>query len=195
MTDSPGDEADRWQAAVGGDSAAFGELYDAHRDRVFGHALRLTRSSHDAEDVTALVFLEAWRRRDRVRLVDGTILPWLLVTTGYVIRNLERSRRRHRAAMASVPPAEATPDFTDSVDERLDGTRAAGRLREAFTALPARDQDVLTLCVLEELPLAEAAEVLRLPLGTVKSRLSRAKHRLGAALTPDELTAGIGGAL
>src|SRR5262249_4101844 len=160
----------RWRAAVDGDSAAFGELYDTHRDRVFGHALRLTRSRHDAEDVTALVFLEAWRRRGHVRLVDGTILPWLFVTTGYVARNLARSRRRHSAAMASVPPPEAAPDFTEWVDDRLDGRLAEGRLRDAFDALPARDQDVLTLCVLEELPLAEAAELLRLPVGTVKSR-------------------------
>lgn len=52
-------------------------------------------------------------------------------------------------------------------------------MRDAFAALPPRDQDVITLCVIEELPLAEAAAALGVPVGTVKSRLSRAKRKLG----------------
>ncbi len=177
-----GDDAERWDAARAGDPDAFGDLYERHRDRVYGHALRLTRSSHDAEDVTALVFLEAWRRREHVRVVDGTVLPWLFVTTANVIRNHDRAARRHRAAMSSLPPAITSPDHAPEVDARIDRLDPGSDLRRAFAALPARDQEVITLCVLEELPLADAAATLRIPLGTLKSRLSRAKARLGRAL-------------
>src|ERR1700712_4630610 len=91
-----------WDRARGGDPAAFGAVFDEHRDRVFGQALRLTRSAHDAEDVTALVFLEAWRRRASVHVIDGSIIAWLLVTTNYVAKNAARTAHRHRAAMATI---------------------------------------------------------------------------------------------
>jgi RNA polymerase sigma-70 factor (ECF subfamily) len=155
--------------------------------------MRLVRSSHDAEDVTALVFLEAWRRRANVRLVDGTILPWLFVTTSNVVRNHERTARRHRLAMSSLPPADVAPDHADEIDERIDRERPTADLRRAFAELSARDQDVVTLCVLEQLPLAEAAQTLGVPLGTLKSRLSRAKAKLSRTLAFDvdtDLTAG-----
>ena len=96
------DDATLWARAGQGDGEAFGVVFDRHRDRVLGHALRLTRHRHDAEDVAALVFLEAWRRRAAVRVVDGSVLPWLLVTTGHVAQNAARARRRHGLALAKL---------------------------------------------------------------------------------------------
>jgi RNA polymerase sigma-70 factor (ECF subfamily) len=172
------DEPSLWQRATGGDSQAFGELFEAHRDRIFGQALRFTRSPHDAEDVTALVFLEAWRRRESVRVVDGSILPWLLVTTNYVAKNTGRSLRRHRAAMSTLPAPAPAPDFAPEVDERLDRTDREAAARKSFARLSINDQAVVTLCVIEELTITQAAAALGVPPGTVKSRLSRAKRRL-----------------
>jgi hypothetical protein len=63
-----------------GDGAAFASLFSRHRDRVFMHSLRLVRTPFEAEDVTAMVFLEAWRCRSRVRLVNDSMLGWLLIT-------------------------------------------------------------------------------------------------------------------
>ena len=173
------DEAEAWSKARTGDSASFAALFDRHRDRVFGQALRLLRQPHDAEDVTAMVFLEAWRRRDAVRVVDGSIIAWLLVTTNNVVRNHTRSSHRYRLALAKLSEPAPEPDRTPEVDEALDNRERDRVIRNAFAGLPAADQDVITLCVLEQLPLAEAAAVLRVPIGTVKSRLSRAKRRLG----------------
>ncbi|MGA1837363.1 sigma-70 family RNA polymerase sigma factor [Herbiconiux sp. 11R-BC] len=180
--------ADTWAAARGGDSAAFAAVFDAHRDRVFGQALRLLRSPHDAEDATALVFLEAWRRRNAVRVVDGSVIGWLLVTTNNVVHNLERSRRRYRAALERLPlpRIDEQPDHADAVGERLDRAGRDERVRSAFASLSAADQNVITLCVLEELSMSEAAEVLGVPAGTVKSRLSRAKSRLAGLTGADE---------
>ena len=176
------DEPSVWQRAIGGDPDAFGDLFDRHKDRVYGQALRLMRSSHDAEDVTALVFLEAWRRRENVRVVDGTILPWLLVTTNYVAKNSARSIRRHSAAMASLPTPSPSPDFAPEVDDRLDGYAREAAARAGFARLSLKDQAVVTLCIIEEYTVAEAAAALGIPAGTVKSRLSRAKRRLAGSL-------------
>ena len=173
-----------WVRAATGDPEAFGAIFDLHRDRVFGHSLRLVRSVPDAEDVTALVFLEAWRRRTAVRVVDGSIIGWLLVTANNVVRNHARTLRRHQIAMAKLPPAVPQPDHADDVLGRLGDRAGSDHMRSAFARLSQRDQDILTLCVLEELSLTHAAIALRIPIGTVKSRLSRAKQRLATHLAP-----------
>lgn len=174
-----------WVRAATGDAEAFGAIFDLHRDRVFGHSLRLVRSVPDAEDVTALVFLEAWRRREAVRVVGGSIIGWLLVTANYVVRNQSRTLHRHQIAMAKFPPAAPQPDHADGVLGRLDDSARTFQVRSAFAQLSQQDQDVLTLCVLEELSLARAAVALRVPIGTVKSRLSRAKQRLANLLASE----------
>lgn len=175
------DEAATWIRAAAGDANAFGVMFDTHRDRVFGQALRVLRSPHDAEDATALVFLEAWRRRASVRVVEGSIIGWLLVTTNFVCRNLARSARRHRAVIDVLPPPTPQPDHSDEVDDRLDGRARRATVQSAFAALSPRDQDVITLCVIEQLTTQQAAAALGVPAGTVKSRLSRAKARLATA--------------
>ena len=172
------DEAAAWSAARGGDGPAFASLFDCHRDRVFGHALRLVRDPHDAEDVTAVVFLEAWRKRESVRLVDGSIIGCLLVTTNFAARNHARGLRRYRSALTKLPAPDPQSDHAPSVDESIDGAGRDRQVREAFAKLSRRDQDVITLCLLEEMTTAQAADALGVPEGTVKSRLSRARKRL-----------------
>ena len=173
-----------WELARGGDSGAFAMLYDRHRDRVFGQALRLMRSTHDAEDVTAVVFLELWRRRKTVSLINETIVGWLLVTTNHVAHNFVRSIRRYRAVIDRIPPAELEggQEF-DRIDEQLDSSARGRSVNSAFAQLSPNDQNIITLCVLEDFGLAEAASALHIPVGTVKSRLSRAKQRLSNLTT------------
>lgn len=181
------DEAATWAEARAGDSASFGLMFDAHRDRVFGQALRLMRSPHDAEDVTALVFLEVWRKRDTVRVVDGSIIGWVLVTTNNVARNFARTLRRYHAVIDRLPAPSVQADHADAIGSQLDSRARATRVQDAFTRLSKKDQDIITLCVLEELTTPQAAEALGIPVGTVKSRLSRAKYRL-STLTNDALS-------
>ena len=66
-----------WHLSRTGDAGSFDVLFERHQDRVFRHACRLVDNLHDAEDVTAATFLELWRRRDDVRLVGDSLLPWL----------------------------------------------------------------------------------------------------------------------
>ncbi|WP_460627480.1 RNA polymerase sigma factor [Intrasporangium mesophilum] len=73
----------------------FGRVFDLHRDRVYVHACRLVTVRADAEDVTAAAFLELWRRRGSVRVVGGSLLLWLHVTTGNLSHNVRRATRRY----------------------------------------------------------------------------------------------------
>jgi RNA polymerase sigma-70 factor (ECF subfamily) len=182
-------EVDLWSRAIDDDAIAFGRVFEMHADRVFGHSLRLTQSAADADDVTALVFLEAWRRRKAVPVIDGSIIGWLLVTANYTARNLARSMRRHRLAMSKLPLLVDEPDPTSAVDHRIDAAANDIGVMVAFSSLSRHDQDVLALCVLEELSLAHAAHALRVPIGTVKSRLSRAKARLARAVRESSVQA------
>ncbi len=151
-----------WSQARQGVGEAFGRIFDRHRDRVYRHVLRLVPVMADADDAVAITFLEAWRRREQARLVDGSLLPWLLVTATMVTRNLNRSARRHRALLAKLPPADHAHDHAERVDE--------GPASAALRQLALSDRHVITLCVLEGLTDHEAAVVLDLPVGTVKSR-------------------------
>ena len=172
MPDSD-DERD-WANALRGDGEAFGRIFDRHRYRMFRHSYRLVAVTADADDIVSIAFLEAWRRADAVRFVDGSMLPWLLVTATNSARNLARSSRRYRAMLDRLPSnSHADERSTDAFDTEA---------HEALRKLSVADQRILTLCVLEDLSEKEAATVLGIPAGTVKSRLSRAKARLANSL-------------
>jgi RNA polymerase sigma factor (sigma-70 family) len=191
------DEDGLWALVRSGNGAAFGSVYDMHRDRIYRQARHLIRSSHDAEDVTALVFLEAWRRRDSVRVVDGSVIAWLLVTTNNVVRNLARTQRRHAAAIAALPRPESSDSHEfDQADERIDMHFQSTEISRALAMLSKREQDIITLCILEDLSTADVALALGIPAGTVKSRLSRAKQRLSSLVSQATVTRPVeGGAL
>jgi RNA polymerase sigma-70 factor (ECF subfamily) len=171
----PDSDEEDWAAAHRGDGEAFGRIFDRHRHRVFRHSYRLTANTADADDILSITFLEAWRRADVVRFVDGSMLPWLLVTATNSARNLARSSRRYRALLERLPAATQDDDRTfDQFDTEA---------HEALNRLPLIDRRILTLCVLEDLSETDAATVLGIPRGTVKSRLFRAKARLAQTLT------------
>lgn len=167
------DDATDWALACSGQGEAFGRIFDRHRDRVFRHGLRLVDRVADADDLVAITFFEAWRRRDDVRVVEGSVLPWLLVTATNAAHNLRRSSRRYHALLAKLPPESAGADHA----ERFDDGEAHAALRD----LGLIDRQILTLCVLEGYSERDAAAALRVPAGTVKSRLARARARLAAS--------------
>ncbi len=163
------DDAAVWERLSAGQESALGELFDRHHARLFRHATRLLSNREDAKDAVSIAFFELWRKRASVRLVDGSPLPWLLNTVSHAARNLERAGRRYRVLLARAPivrdqPAPAAPDES--------GVLAA------LKRLPAREQSVLVLTVLEGYSDRVAAETLGIPIGTVKSRQARAKAKL-----------------
>lgn len=83
----PESDADEWRAARSGDGEAFARIFDRHQSYVFRHSLALVPTVDDAQDVVGITFLESWRRCVNVRFVDGSQLPWLLVTATHSSRN------------------------------------------------------------------------------------------------------------
>lgn len=162
-------DAAEWMRALDADERAFGELFARHHHRVFRHALHLVAVPTEADEVMTAAFFELWRRRSSVHLVDGSVLPWLLVTATNVANNVRRSGRRYQALLDRLPPVR--PARAADVEDESDVVAAMRRLSLA-------DQQVLTLCVMEGLSEREAAEALQIAPGTVKSRLHRAKRRL-----------------
>ncbi|UIN29733.1 RNA polymerase sigma factor [Microbacterium binotii] len=162
-------EAALWQRVRAGDESALGDVFDLHQERVFRHAFRLLRDHADAKDAVAVGFFELWRRRAAVRVVDGSVLPWLLVAVANAARNLERSTRRYRPLLAPVPASHG--------DAEPSGSNAGAAL-EALGKLPASERAVVVLAVLEGFSERDVAYALGVPPGTVRSRLARARARL-----------------
>jgi RNA polymerase sigma-70 factor (ECF subfamily) len=180
-----------------GDRAAFGLLFDAFAGTVYRHAVRWSGNWAAAEDVVSLTFLEAWRLRERLSPDGDSPLPWLLGIATNVLRNTARSARRHRQAMGRLPDRDRLPDFADElVDRMYDGDRLSAALK-ALGKLKTHEREVFMLCVWSGLEYAEAAEALGVPVGTVRSRLSRAREKLrrlvGGEMEPDARGGQVGG--
>ena len=181
MVKSDRDEAAAWAAVLGNDGDAFVAIFDQHRDRVYRHALRMTENVHDAEDVTAGAFLELWRRRKAVRVVDGSVLPWLLVTTTNLARNLTRSLRRYRTLIAALPHAEVAQSAEDVALMQMEESEIATKLRKALSELSPSDAALITLTLFEHYSPAQAAVALGITDGAARTRLHRARTRVAAA--------------
>jgi RNA polymerase sigma-70 factor (ECF subfamily) len=132
----------------------------------------------DAEDVVALTFFEAWRMREHVRAVDGSLLPWLLSVTAKVALNFTRAQHRYRSMLSRLPPALDEDDHANVVADRIAHASRVQRILLALKNLAPGDRAVVDLCLIEELPMDAAAKVLAVPSGTVKSRLHRARRQL-----------------
>jgi RNA polymerase sigma factor (sigma-70 family) len=161
-----------------GDHDAFGELFDAYARSVYNHAYRLTGEWTVAEEVVSLTFLDAWRLRGKLDEDGGSPRPWLLGIATNVTRNTRRAARRHAAAVARLPRDEAVRDFADEVAGRVDDAARLDLVRTALAKLRRAEREVLALCVWGGLDYAAAAEALGVPVGTVRSRLSRARTKL-----------------
>jgi RNA polymerase sigma-70 factor (ECF subfamily) len=166
-----------WARSRSGDADAFGHLFDRHAKAIYNYCFRRVGNWTAAEDLLSVVFLEAWRRRGK-ELPPEKVLPWLYGIATNVVRNRRRSERRYAAALRRLPPREPEVDFAPDADERLDDE---GRLQHALAlleSLPRREQDVFALCAWMELSYEDTAAALGVPVGTVRSRLSRARTRL-----------------
>jgi RNA polymerase sigma factor (sigma-70 family) len=173
-----------------GDPDAFGQLFDENARAIYRHALRVTADQSTAEDVLSLTFLEAWRLRERLDPEgdrpqrpeansdpDG-LRAWLFGIALNVLRNTSRAARRHRAALARMPRPSPTPDPADTVIDRMADAGDLVAAKQALERLRPDEREVIAMCVWSEVDYATAAGVLGIPVGTVRSRLSRAKAKL-----------------
>ncbi len=176
----PPTDGELWRSAATGDGEAFGLLFDRHCEAVRTYCARRTGSLDAADDLVSMVFLEAWRRRDDVELHHDQALPWLYGVARRIVQQRWRSAVRHRRALSRVPATAVTDDHADGVAARVDDQEQLRRVGEALDQLRPAEREVLLLCVWQELDYVSASIALGIPVGTVRSRLSRARARLRA---------------
>ncbi|HUL96622.1 MAG TPA: RNA polymerase sigma factor [Usitatibacter sp.] len=172
-----------------GDEAAFVQIYRRHRDRVYRLALLYSGSAAQAADISQETFMHLITRPGQFDPARGALGAWLCG----VARNLARKGADGREE--ATDPAEledgesGAQSDPDSPLERLLRAETAEQVRRAITALAPHYRDVLILCELAELSYAEAAQLCGIDIGTVRSRLSRARARLAQSLAPFERSA------
>ena len=177
-------------AMAGSEPEAFGELFKRHSRSVYAFCARRTGNLDLAEDLTSVVFMEAFRRRRTLKLSNTSALPWLFGVANNVVRNADRSLRRYRSALDRIPvPANGMSSEEDAM-ERLRAQEALASALEAMSALRQGEQDVVLLVLWSEFSYADAATALGIPVGTVRSRLAsaRAKFKDSAPVTSTTIT-------
>jgi RNA polymerase sigma factor (sigma-70 family) len=168
----------------------FAEIFDRHFATVFRFAERRV-GRDEAAEVASETFARAFAKRGSFRPEAVDALPWLLGIASKLILHERRRFARYLAAVdrtsAEIRTADLEADL-GAADRRLDAPADWARVRAALLTLADTDRELLLLVTWDELSYEEAAAVLGLPLGTVRSKLHRAKERLRELLEPNGRT-------
>jgi RNA polymerase sigma-70 factor, ECF subfamily len=168
-----------------GDEDAFTDVYRRFRGPVYRFALQMSGSRAVAEEVTQEVFLALIRSAADVA-DRGALIAWLMaVARNHVLRSIGRNSRYRPLEYGDGETPEPV-EAGEGPLERLERNQAVQRLRRAVLALPPRYREVVLLCELEEMPYEDAAAALGCAVGTVRSRLHRARALLAGRLKPHE---------
>jgi RNA polymerase sigma-70 factor (ECF subfamily) len=174
-----------------GQTAAFGELVRRYQDRLFNTVYRLVDSTEDAQDVVQEAFLHAYQSLDRFK-GDAQFFTWLYRIAVNSAISLQRKQRTtvrlgaSRGGQGSVPEPHDLSEFSqpDQALERADEER---RIQSALNRLSAEHRAVLILKDLEDQKYETMAEILQVPIGTIRSRLHRARLELREVLEKMEV--------
>lgn len=157
------------------DQGAFAEIFERHFDTVYGYLARRV-GPELATDLASDVFLTAFERRARFDTGRAEALPWLYGIAANKLRGHRRSEERRLRALARTPVLSGMDAGARSAIE--------SSVAEALVSLPLIDREVLLLFAWADLAYEEIAEALDIPVGTVRSRLNRARHALREVLAP-----------
>ncbi len=158
-----------------GDADAFEQLVVAYRDQVFRLALRMCGNEADADEVAQEAFLSAWKALPNFR-GDSQFSTWLYQLTSHAAIDLMRREKRQIAA-EDITEVSA-PDPGPSPQQQAERSETRQAVRDAMGQLSPEYRQIVVLRFLQELSYEEIGAVLKLPPGTVKSRLNRAKSQL-----------------
>ncbi|GIH94784.1 MULTISPECIES: RNA polymerase sigma factor [Planobispora] len=184
--------ADRPGAAHGADDAevirrsldepdAFALLFDRHAPELHRYVTRRLGDSL-ADDIVSDTFLAAFRRRDRYDTTRPDARPWLYGIAANLIGKHRRTEVRSYRALARTGADEVAESYADRVEAEVTASAAQRELAGALASLSVGDRDVLLLVAWADLSYEEVADALDIPVGTVRSRLHRARKRTRAAL-------------
>ncbi|WP_256728695.1 RNA polymerase sigma factor [Microbacterium oleivorans] len=160
--------------------SAFALLFDRHAPAIYRYAVqRLEEGS--AEDVMSETFLVAFEKRAAYDLAIVDARPWLFGIATRLMRKRVRLEARAWKGMVADLAAQLSPDMIEQAGARLDAARLTRRLASALRGLPASDRDTLLLYAWGDLDYAGISRALDVPIGTVRSRLNRARRILRTA--------------
>ena len=169
------------ERAVAGERAALAELYDAHAPGLRRFARTLTGESDSAEDLVHEVFVALPRALRRFR-GDGELSSYLLSIAANKARNHVRRAMRARAALQRVRAVAPSPGLGDSPERAAENEELRRALNRALDALPLKQRLAFVLCHVEGMSHEQAARVLEVPAGTLRTRLFHARARLRVEL-------------
>lgn len=178
-----GDDAGWVRAAQKGDHQAFAEIVRRYQRAIYRLAYGMTRNASDADDIAQESFVRAYQALDRFR-VGEPLYPWLARIAVNLVYSLYR-RRKRRPETALEPMLEAGHQWATAEDDPLEASAKRERderIDAAFAELKPEHRSVLALRVVDGLSYDEIAKSLAVPIGTVMSRLSRARQELKARL-------------
>ncbi len=180
------DDADLWELSSR-DREAFGEIFRRHARAVFAVCYWRTGDAAMAEDVTSVVFLEAWRRRDLVVLEQRSVLPWLLGVANHTSRNATRSLRRYTQALKRLDGHREVPS-DDGVIDRIDAETSLRLVNDMARDLSEQEREIVLLVFWSGLSYEATSVALGVPVGTVRSRVSRTRRKLQLRLGDSRVT-------
>ncbi|MBV9952757.1 MAG: sigma-70 family RNA polymerase sigma factor [Acidimicrobiia bacterium] len=156
----------------------FGAIFDRHASALRRYLVRRLGPA-ESDDVFGEVFRIAFERRSSYDLSRASARPWLYgIATNLVARHRRREARRIRAVARLAGTRVIVDDHAEAVSGELDARERWARLAEEVTSLPAAELDALVLHVWEGLSYEDVAVAVGVPVGTVRSRLNRARRRL-----------------
>ncbi len=169
------------------DTERFAVLYDRYAGQLFRYAYQRA-GDQAAQDIVADTFLAAFQQRASFDPGRGDVRPWLFgILTRKLARHHRAEKARYRAlARAASPEAEEGP--ADRITARVSAAALRGPLARALARLSAGDRDVLLLIAWADCSYEEVAAALDIPIGTVRSRLNRARRKVREALGTDPAT-------
>ncbi|MEV4890583.1 RNA polymerase sigma factor [Nonomuraea sp. NPDC055795] len=159
----------------------FAELFDRHAAVLHRYVVRRLGPDH-AEDVVAETFTRAFEKRRRYAFDRSEALPWLYGITTNIIGTHRRAEVRGYRALARTGEDPVAAAFDERVVARVSASATRERLAAALAKLGRGERDVLLLIAWGDLSYEETARALGVPLGTVRSRLSRARRKVADAL-------------
>ncbi|MEV4890893.1 RNA polymerase sigma factor [Nonomuraea sp. NPDC055795] len=161
----------------------FARIFDLHADEIHRYAARRLGADQVslADDVTAETFLVAFRKRRRYDLTRPDARPWLYGIAANLISKHRRTETRKLRALARTAEPDGEAFEQRSVD-RMDAERLGPSLAAALAKLGAAERELLFLVTWAELSYEQASEALGIPVGTVRSRLSRTRAKIRSAL-------------
>ncbi|KJL21272.1 ECF RNA polymerase sigma factor SigW [Microbacterium oxydans] len=160
--------------------AVFETLYARDATSVYRYAAQRL-GDHAADDVMSETFLVAFDRRAAYDVTVQSARPWLLGIATRLIRRHARVEAIAWKGMSADLAAQVAPDFIEQAGARIDAERLTRRLKKALRRLPVADRDTLLLYAWGDLDYASIAQAMQVPVGTVRSRLNRARRKLRRA--------------